>query len=284
MTALDEQAERLAAEIDEADAVLVGAGAGLSASAGLEYGGERFMRLFADFHAAYGIRDMYAGGFYPYATPEEYWAWWSRHIMANRYDQEAGAPYVDLLRVLEGREHFVLTTNVDHQFQLAGIDRARLFYTQGDYGLFQCSKPCAQVVYENEEAVRRMAAEQRGMRIPSELIPRCPRCGAPMAVNLRVDATFVEDEGWHAAARRYEAFVRAHGEGRIVLLELGVGGNTPGIVKYPFWRLAARNPQATYVCVNRDEAYAPSEIAARARCLDADIGDVLAKTAARLGA
>lgn len=284
MTALDEQAERLAAEIDEADAVLVGAGAGLSASAGLEYGGERFMRLFADFHAAYGIRDMYAGGFYPYATPEECWAWWSRHIMANRYDQEAGAPYVDLLRVLEGREHFVLTTNVDHQFQLAGIDRARLFYTQGDYGLFQCSKPCAQVVYENEEAVRRMAAEQRGMRIPSELIPRCPRCGAPMAVNLRVDATFVEDEGWHAAARRYEAFVRAHSEGRIVLLELGVGGNTPGIVKYPFWRLAARNPQATYVCVNRGEAYAPSEIAARSRCLDADIGDVLAKTAARLGA
>lgn len=269
------QVERLAEALDAADAVLVGAGAGLSTSAGLTYGGERFMRYFADFHAAYGIRDMYAGGFYPFATPEEYWAWWSRHIMVNRYDAPVGEPYRDLLRLLDGRDFFVLTTNVDHQFQRAGIDRARLCYLQGDYGLWQCSKPCHRGTYDNEAAVRRMAAEQRNMRVPSELLPRCPVCGAPMAMNLRIDGTFVEDEGWHAARARYEAFAEAHAGDRLLLLELGVGGNTPGIVKYPFWRMAARNPRAFYACVNRGEAYAPRELGARALALDADIGAVL---------
>ena len=218
---------RLCDALDAADAVVVGAGAGLSASAGLTYSGERFERYFGDFQARYGIRDMYAGGFYPFETLEEYWAWWSRQIMVNRYTKAPKPVYEDLLALVRDRDCFVLTTNVDHQFQLAGFDKQRLFYTQGDYGLWQCSGPCHQETYDNEETVRKMFAEQRDMRVPAELVPRCPRCGRPMTMNLRCDGTFVQDAGWHAAARRYEDFLRRHRGGRVLFLELGVGGNTP---------------------------------------------------------
>ena len=269
------QADSLRRKIQEADAVLVGAGAGLSASAGLTYAGRRFEQGFGDFIARYGFTDMYAAGFYPYPTPEAYWAYWSRHIACNRYDQPPGRPYLDLLELLRGKDFFVLTTNVDHQFQLAGFDKSRLFYTQGDYGLFQCSKPCHAQTYDNERAVRRMVAEQKDLAVPSELLPRCPVCGAPMAMNLRVDASFVEDAGWHAACGRYEAFLSRHEGTRLLLLELGVGGNTPGIIKYPFWQLAARSPKAFYVTLNLGEALCPREIASRSLCIDGDIGKVL---------
>ena len=177
--------DRIADAIREADAILVGAGAGLSTAAGFAYAGKRFDDNFADFRDAYGITDMYTGGFYPFPDEESLWAWWSRSILLNRYDCPVGQPYLDLLNMLRGREYFVLTTNVDHQFQRAGIDHDRLFYTQGDYGLFQCSKPCHQATYDNEELVRQMAERQSDLRVPSELVPHCPRCGAPMALNLR---------------------------------------------------------------------------------------------------
>ncbi|MDY4517484.1 MAG: Sir2 silent information regulator family NAD-dependent deacetylase [Candidatus Spyradocola sp.] len=267
--------ERLRAELQAADAILIGAGSGLSTSAGLTYGGERFLKYFSDFHEKYGIADIYSGGFYPFPTPEEYWAWWSRHIYCNRYDVTPGKPYLDLLELVRDKSYFVLTTNVDHQFQLAGFDKARLFYTQGDYGLWQCSKPCHQATYDNEAAVRRMVAEQANMRIPSELIPRCPRCGRPMTMNLRSDDTFVQDEGWYAAARRYEDFLHRHENGRILLLELGVGGNTPGIIKFPFLRMAAQNPRATYACLNLGEAITLRDLEPQSILLDADIGAVL---------
>ena len=257
--------------------MVIGAGAGLSASAGLTYSGERFETYFSDFHQKYGISDMYSGGFYPFDTLEEYWAWWSRHIRINRYDPGSGRPYTELLKLVEDKDYFVLTTNVDHQFQKAGFDKKRLFYTQGDYGLWQCSKACHRKTYDNEAAVRRMAAEQRNMKIPAELIPRCPVCGAPMAMNLRCDDTFVQDEGWEQAAERYSGFLRRHAGQRIVFLELGVGYNTPVIIKYPFWRMTAQNPRAFYACVNREEAYAPEEIAERSLCLHGDIGEVLAQ-------
>ena len=267
--------ERLKAEIQGADAVLIGAGAGLSTSAGLTYSGERFLKYFADFHEKYGITDIYSGGFYPFSSLEEYWAWWSRHIYYNRYDLTPGKPYTDLLALVRDRNYFVLTTNVDHQFQLAGFDKARLFYTQGDYSLWQCSKPCHQATYDNEAAVRRMIAEQADMCVPSSLIPRCPRCGRPMTMNLRSDDTFVQDEGWYAAARRYEDFLQRHRNGRILLLELGVGGNTPGIIKVPFLRLAAQNPKATYACLNLGEAFTISGLEEQSILFDADIGKVL---------
>ena len=275
-----QQIERLSAALQDADAVLIGAGAGLSTAAGLTYSGERFQKHFADFAAKYGIRDMYSGGFYPFPSPEEHWAWWSRHILVNRYDVPAGKPYLDLLRLIQGRDYFVLTTNVDHQFQLAGFDKARLFYMQGDYGLWQCAKPCHQRTYDNEQAVRQMVSMQRNMRIPSELVPRCPVCGAPMTMNLRCDDTFVQDAGWYAAQRRYEDFLKTHENARILLLELGVGFNTPGIIKLPFWRMTAENPKATYACLNLGEAFCPDEIAGQSICIGCDVGETLAQLTA----
>ncbi|HIS56193.1 MAG TPA: Sir2 silent information regulator family NAD-dependent deacetylase [Candidatus Merdisoma merdipullorum] len=259
----------------QADAVVIGAGSGLSASAGFTYGGERFFKYFGDFAEKYGIRDMYSGGFYPYKTLEEYWAWWSRHIYYNRYVEPPVPVYQRLLELVKEKDYFVITTNVDHCFQKAGFDKERLFYTQGDYGLWQCSGPCHQETYDNEEQVRQMIAEQKDMRIPTELIPRCPRCGKPMNMNLRSDAAFVEDAGWHRAARRYEAFIGRMDGGRVLFWELGVGANTPVIIKYPFWRMTHQNPEAVYACVNYGEAYAPREIAGRSICIDGDIGETL---------
>ena len=268
---------RLRAELEAADAILIGAGSGLSASAGLTYGGERFLSHFADFHEKYGITDMYSGGFYPFPTPEEYWAWWSRHIYYNRYDVPPGRPYADLLALVREKNYFVLTTNVDHQFQAADFDRARLFCTQGDYGLWQCSVPCHQATYANEAAVRRMIAEQKDMRIPTGLIPRCPRCGQPMTMNLRTDDAFVQDEDFYAAASRYQDFLRRYEGSRLLMLELGVGGNTPGIIKYPFLRMTARNPRTVYACVNLGEAFTLSGLESQSILLDADIGAVLSE-------
>lgn len=267
--------KRLREEMETADAILIGAGAGLSTSAGLTYSGERFERYFSDFHERYGINDIYSGGFYPYETLEEYWAWWSRHIYYNRYDLPAGKPYTDLLELVKDRDYFVLTTNVDHQFQLAGFDKKRLFYTQGDYGLWQCSRVCHQKTYDNEELVRKMIAEQVNMKIPAELIPKCPVCGAPMTMNLRSDDTFVQDEGCYAAASRYDDFIRRHKDLHVLYLELGVGANTPVIIKYPFWQMTAKNYKATYACINYGEAIAPNEIIKQSICIDADIGKVL---------
>lgn len=219
--------KKLNMEMQTADAIVIGAGAGLSASAGFAYQGERFEKYFSDFREKYGICDMYSGGFYPYDTLEEYWAWWSRHILVNRYDVPAGKPYRDLLALVKNKDYFVLTTNVDHQFQLAGFDKKRLFYTQGDYGLWQCRKACHNKTYDNEEAVRQMVAAQKNMKIPTDLIPICPVCGSPMTMNLRCDSSFVQDEGWYAAAERYAGFLRRHKHLHILFLELGVGMNTP---------------------------------------------------------
>ena len=270
-----QQIKHLKDVLEKSDRVVIGAGAGLSASAGLTYGGERFYKYFSDFHKKYGISDMYSGGFYPYETLEEYWAWWSRHIFYNRYVDPPKPVYNELYELIKNKDYFVITTNVDHCFQKAGFDKERLFYTQGDYGLFQCSEPCHNGTYDNEELIRRMVAEQRDMRVPTELIPHCPVCGKPMSVNLRSDDTFAEDEGWNAACGRYERFLQTHGKSRILYLELGVGGNTPGIIKYPFWRFTERNPKATYACINLGEAVCPPRIEKQAICIDGDIGTVV---------
>ena len=265
---------RLKKALDEADAVVIGAGAGLSTSAGFVYNGERFEKHFSDFAEKYGFNDMYSGGFYPYQTPEEFWAYWSRYIFVNRYTDAPKPVYNELFELVKNKDYFVITTNVDHCFQKAGFDKKRLFYTQGDYGLFQCSVPCHDKTYENEETVRRMVEEQKDMRIPTELIPKCPVCGKPMTMNLRSDDKFVEDEGWHEAAERYENFLRTR-KGKVLFLELGVGYNTPVIIKYPFWNMTAKNPDATYTCINYGEAVCPEDIKDRAICIDGDIGGAL---------
>lgn len=261
----------LRSRLDSADAVVIGAGAGLSSAAGLTYSGERFEKYFADFIEKYGFTDMYSGGFYPFDTPEEFWAYWSRYIFINRYSDSTNGLYDRLLELVNCKEYFVLTTNVDHQFQKAGFDKHRLFYTQGDYGLFQCSEPCHNQTYDNETVIRRMFSDQEGMRIPSELVPVCPKCGRPMAMNLRADDSFVQDSGWYAARTRYVDFVTKFDEQKVLFLELGVGFNTPGIIKFPFWRMTEKNPNAFYVCINFGETYAPKEIADRSVCIDSDI-------------
>lgn len=284
-------AEALKEALAAADTVVVGAGSGLSTSAGFVYTGERFQQYFYDFAAKYGFSDMYSGGFYPYPTLEEHWAYWSRYIYINRYLDAPKPVYQQLLQLVQDKDYFVLTTNVDHCFQKAGFAKKRLFYTQGDYGLFQCAEPCCAETFDNEALVRQMVeaqgyrievdgtlAEPDGplkMQVPTDLVPRCPRCGKPLTMNLRADDRFVEDAGWHDAAGRYSEFLRRHEGQKILFLELGVGSNTPGIIKYPFWRMTAQNPQAVYACINRYEAYAPNEIRSRSICINEDIGPTL---------
>lgn len=283
---------RLADALRAAEAVVIGAGAGLSTSAGYTYSGERFERYFGDFGRKYRFGDMYSGGFYPYATPEERWAFWSRNIYINRYVKPPKPVYEALLALVRDRDYFVITTNVDHCFQRAGFDKQRLFYTQGDYGLWQCSKPCHRATYDNEATVRRMLEAQGyafaedgdltlpdgatpAMTVPTELVPRCPRCGRPMSMNLRADDTFVEDEGWHVHARLYHDYLEAHRPRKTLFLDLGIGANTPGIIKVPFMRMAMEWPDAVYACVNYGEAFAPAELGDRAICVDGDVGECL---------
>ena len=266
--------------LSHADAVVIGAGAGLSTSAGFTYDGERFKQYFADFAAKYGIRDMYSGGFYPYSSPEEHWAYWSRYIYINRYMDAPKPVYDALLKLVQDKDYFVLTTNVDHCFQKAGFDKKRLFYTQGDYGLFQCSEPCCRETFDNEAVIRQMMEQQKDMKIPTELLPVCPHCGKPLTMNLRSDDKFVEDEGWHRAAERYENFLRTRAGGKILFLELGVGYNTPVIIKYPFWQMTAKNPNAFYACINQGQAVCPPEIERQTVCINADIGAVIAQLGA----
>lgn len=272
-----EQLERLQTALQECDAVVIGAGAGLSTAAGFIYTGERFEKYFSDFAAKHGIKDMYSGGFYPFATLEEHWAYWSRYIYINRYMDASKPVYDDLLKMVADKDYFVITTNVDHCFQKAGFDKKRLFYTQGDYGLFQCSEPCCQETFENEAMIREMVTRQANMKIPSELLPICPHCGRPMTMNLRSDNKFVEDEGWHRAAERYENFLRTREGQKILFLELGVGYNTPVIIKYPFWQMTAKNPNAIYACINQGQAVCPQEIERQTICIDADIDTILRK-------
>lgn len=284
--------KQLKEAIAESDAVVIGAGAGLSTSAGFIYTGDRLQKYFGDFVSKYNIQDMYSGGFMVMQLPREaFWAYWSRYIYINRYMNPPKPVYEKLFELVKDKDYFVITTNVDHCFQKAGFDKKRLFYTQGDYGLFQCSKPCHNKTYDNEDTIRKMLLAQGfsftedgtlfipedatlKMEIPSALIPTCPICGEPMVMNLRADDSFAEDEGWHNAAERYQNFLRTR-KGKVLLLELGVGYNTPVIIKYPFWQMTANNPDATYACVNYGDTYAPEEIKYKSIVINGDIGDIL---------
>lgn len=269
--------EKLKYELSAADSVLIGAGAGLSSSAGFSYSGERFKKYFSDFEERYGFHDMYSGGFYPYKTPEEFWAYWSRYIYVNRYMDMPVTVYRNLLELINNKDYFVITTNVDHCFQNAGFDKNRLFYTQGDYGLFQCSVPCCNETFENKDIIIDMIEKQQDMKIPSDLIPKCPHCDKPLTMNLRSDDKFVQDEGWYNAAERYRKYISTRKDKRIVFLELGVGYNTPVIIKYPFWQMTSKNPDSIYACINYGEAVCPEEIEKQSICINSDIGDVLLK-------
>lgn len=274
--------DRLKNEIETADAIVIGAGSGLSTAAGFTYSGERFEKYFSDFIEKYQFRDMYSGGFYPFESLEEHWAYWSRCIYINHYMDVDNGTYKGLFKLVKDKDYFVLTTNVDHQFQKAGFDKHRLFYTQGDYGLFQCSQPCCQETYDNEACIQDMLKTQKNMRIPTELIPHCPKCGKHMTMNLRADDTFVQDKGWYRAAERYEEFLRRHKNLHILFLELGVGYNTPAIIKYSFWQMTAKNSKAVYACVNFGEAFCPKQIQSQAICINIDIHNFLRSNKANI--
>ena len=289
----EEQIARLKKEFETADAIVVGAGAGLSTAAGLTYTGERFERYFFDFARKYQIKDIYSGGFYPFPNEETLWAWWARHIYYNRYIDAPKPVYSKLLSLLNDKDYFVITTNVDHQFQRAGFDKKRLFYTQGDYGLFQSVDPKVQETFDNEEWTMR-AMEAQGfvrdetgifqvpengtisMKLPTELIPTASN-GDPVTMNLRTDDTFVEDAGWHKASAAYFDFLYRHENLHVLYLEIGVGAKTPVIIKYPFWQMTRDNKQAVYACLNYGEAYCPKELEKQAICIDGDTAEVFDK-------
>ena len=287
---MTEKIEKLKQVFSEAETVVIGAGSGLSSSAGFTYSGERFEKYFSDFAVKYGFHDMYSGGFTPFESLEEHWAYWSRYIMINRYMDPPKPVYKDLFSLVKDKDYFVITTNVDHCFQKAGFDKNRLFYTQGDYGLFQCSEPCHEKTYDNEKQIRAMWEFRDEMKVPTELVPRCPVCGKPMSMNLRADHTFVTDKGWYKASKQYEKFLQTRNiigpqgqqehqadSGKVLFLELGVGGNTPGIIKYPFWQMTEKNPNAAYACINFGEAVVPPKIEKQSICINDDIGEVLKK-------
>ena len=283
---MTEKIEKLKQVLSEAKIVVIGAGSGLSTSAGFTYSGERFEKYFSDFAVKYGFHDMYSGGFTPFESLEEHWAYWSRYIMINRYMDPPKQVYKDLFSLVKDKDYFVITTNVDHCFQKAGFDKNRLFYTQGDYGLFQCSEPCHEETYDNEKQIRAMWEFRDEMKVPTELVPRCPVCGKPMSMNLRADHTFVTDKGWYKASKQYEKFLQTRniiknaeqeGDGKVLFLELGVGGNTPRIIKYPFWQMTEKNPNAGYACINFGEAVVPPKIEKQSICINDDIGEVLKK-------
>ncbi len=270
-----EKIDKMKACINDADAVVIGAGAGLSTSAGLSYSGKRFEALFPEYIEKYNLPDMYSAAFYPHKTEEELWGYWCKHIYHNRYAAEVNDTYKNLMKLVCDKNYFVITTNCDHLFRLHDFPKEKLFYTQGNYGLFQCSKACHNKTYDNKETVMKMIKQLDDLKIPSELVPRCPRCGEPMTMNLRKDGYFVEDDGWHAAMKRYSDFIQANKNEKIVYLELGVGFNTPSIIKYPFWQMTYNNKNATFISINIDEAICAKEIIDQSICVTDDIGEAI---------
>ena len=275
MTDFQKRIDKAKKLIEKADCVIIGAGAGLSTAAGFEYSGQIFDKYFSDFKEKYGFNDMYSGGFYPFKTQEEKWAYWSRYVYLNRYKNKDNKLYKKLLDFVQSKDYFVITTNVDHQFQLAGFDKNRLFYMQGDYGLFQCSLPCHNKTYDNEKQILNMIEKQKDMKILASLIPKCPVCGRDMEMNLRSDERFVQDEGWYQHARLYSDFIGKSNDKFRVLIEIGVGYNTPSIIKFPFEQMTFYNEKTYLIRINKEYATCPREIRDKTILFNEDVEMIL---------
>ena len=267
--------QRLKEEIENSDYILIGAGAGLSTSAGFLYDGKRFEENFKDYINKYGFTDMYSAGFYNFPTLEEYWAYFSLYVYINRYDIEENETYLNLYNIVKNKNYFVITTNVDGRFVDSKFDKDKIFAVQGDFSLFQCSKPCRQETFYNEKYIREMIKYKKEMKIPTELIPKCPYCGRNMSMNLRADDTFVQDKNWDNQKSKYEEFLKMSENSKILFLELGVGFNTPSIIKYNFWRMTLNNKNSIYASINLGECYCASDIEERSICIYSDISEVL---------
>ena len=269
--------QKLKEKIENSDYILIGAGAGLSTSAGFLYDGKRFEDNFKDYIKKYGFTDMYSAGFYNFPTLEEYWAYFSLYVYINRFDIEENETYLNLYNIVENKNYFVITTNVDGRFADSKFDKDKIFAVQGDFSLFQCSKPCRQETFYNEKYIREMIKYKKEMKIPTELVPKCPYCGRNMSMNLRADDTFVQDKNWHNQKSKYEEFLKISNNSKILFLELGVGFNTPSIIKYNFWRMTLNNKKSVYASINLGECYGASDIEERSICIDSDISEVLKK-------
>lgn len=273
-TPYKDQIKQAAKLVKEADYILIGAGAGLSTAAGLTMGGKRFTDNFADFIEKYGghyMRDMYSAGFYPFETEEAKWGYWSKNGMVNRILPGALPLYKKVYRLAENKKHFVLTTNVDHQFFLSGFDEENIFATQGDYGLIQCKMGCHPKTYDAVKMFKQMEQARQDCMVPSYMVPKCPVCKGPMEMNLRSDRYFVEDEAWHKAEQRFGKYLGECQDKKTVLLELGVGFNTPTIIRYPFEKLMRQNNNMSLIRLNVEEAIVPEEFGERAVGINEDI-------------
>lgn len=238
--------------IDEAEYVLIGGGAGLSSSAGIEYSGKRFEDTFKEFIEKYHFTDMYTSGFYDFKTQEEKWAYWAKHMYINDIGMKATDLYKEILELVKNKKYFVITTNVDDQFYKAGFDKDRIFATQGSYAYIQCSCACHDKIYNATDMVKKMVENIKDCKIPSELVPKCPVCGENMEVNLRKDAYFVQDDNWYRQNERYGEFLDNTKDKKVLLLELGVGFNTPGIIRHPFEQMTYNNNEWNLVRINKD--------------------------------
>ncbi len=264
MNSFNEKIQMAREKLDQADAIVIGAGAGLSAAAGLDYSGPEFKKEFADYIDKYKFPDLYSSSFYDFPTEEERWARWARHIDYARFRPDAFPLYRELLELVKDRNYFVITTNVDVQFRKAGFDPEKIFEVQGDYGLMQCAVGCHPKVYSDKETVENILHHSHDLTVDSAYVPVCPVCGGNMDVHVRKNQFFVQDENWDKAAERYEKFMAHYADkGSVVLLELGIGFNTPAIIRYPFEQITYRNPKATLIRLNSDYPHGPKETAAR---------------------
>ena len=262
--------------INNADAIIIGAGAGLSDAAGIHYIGDKFEHDFKDFIKKYGIKDLYTSSFYPFETEEERWAYWAKHIYFSYYERRHTKLYSELFSLVKDKNYFVITTNTDGQFINNGFDKEKVFEVQGSYSKLQCIKPCHNKLYDNEDIVNKMVKSiDKDLKIPSSLVPKCPVCNRNMSVNLRCDDTFVEDDNWYKMQNKYDEFVLENNDKNVLLLEFGIGFNTPGIIRFPFEKMTFMHDNFKLIRFNDKYAMVPNEIKERSISVTDDIGKII---------
>ena len=261
--------------INEADYILIGAGSGLSTAAGLEYFGESFEKNFKEFIEKYNFPDLYSASFYDFNTQEEKWAFFTKMIYLNRFNKEPLKLYQEIYYLIKEKDYFVITTNVDGQFEKAGFEKERVFETQGDYAYLQCENACHNKLYYNYDLVNEWLKNTKDCKIPSNLVPKCPVCGGNMEMNLRKDANFVQDENWYKQDKRYGEFLNKSQDKNLLLLEIGVGFNTPGIIRFPFEQMVYNNIHTNLVRINKDYAFTNKEIENKTILFDEDVNTII---------
>ena len=261
--------------IKQADYIIIGAGSGLSTAAGLLYSGEKFEKDFKEFIEKYHLDNLYSASFYEFKTQEEKWAFFAKMIKLNRYNEKTLKLYQELYEIVKNKEYFVLSTNVDGQFYNSGFDKDKVFEVQGDYSYLQCENACHNKLYNNKELVEKWLRNTKNCKIPSDLVMKCPVCGGNMDMNLRKDANFVQDENWYRQSEKYEDFLSRSKGKNVVLLEIGVGFNTPGIIRFSFEQMTANIEKTTLIRINKDYPNPMLEIENKTISFDEDTNKII---------